>query len=495
MGHEQGVVAADLAGHLDISQLSVEAIRGLKAARLDEYLGLWCIHEEIFQAAWQHVQQMDLHVHVREVTKGKRGVAKTAAGGSGTSGAKPQYAVTSGGVAVIELSGSLMKMQSSLSSSSSTVLARRQLRLAAADDQVVAIAVKIDSPGGTMAGTGDLADDIGAAGQRKPLYSYIEDMACSAAFWAGCRGQKVYANSTAIVGSIGTYMVVTDYSANAAAQGIKVHVVKAGAMKGTGVPGTEVTPQQLADLQAMVDAANDQFVRAVAKGRRLTDDRARALADGRVYVGAAAQAAGLIDGVQSFDATLDQLAAAASTSKTIYPKAKGSHPMADATTTTEVNASETKAGETRATIVAGTLLETSATYHDLLTACDGADEKFTCSQLAVKATVEQAQKAWMKEQSVRLKASQEELLKLQASPPSAKRPGIATPVTTGTSAGSEAAGDAVSDFDALVEAQLVKTKGNRRRAIVNVSKSHPDVHQAYVRAVNQAMGRPLGTFA
>ncbi|HEY1600457.1 MAG TPA: S49 family peptidase [Pirellulales bacterium] len=475
-----------------LSLANLDPLRALKAARLDQYLGLWLMHEDTFRVAWQHVQKLDLRTHVRDAAKRKRSIAKVAAGGSvPQSKARDQvvYPVTSSGIAIVELNGSLMKMQSSLSNSTSTVFARRQIRLAAADDQVVATLVKVDSPGGTMAGTGDLADDIAMANQQKPCWAYIEDMGCSGGYWPASSAAKVFANATAAVGSIGTYMVVTDSSQAAASEGIKVHVVRAGDMKGVGVPGTEVTPEQLAEIQRFVNAANDQFILAVSRGRRMSLDAATALADGRVHVGAEAQALGLIDGVQSLDDTLDQLAAAASAklkTKTIsVPTARGAKAMA-----TETKQTETQVAEEPRTIVAASVLETSATYHDLLTACEGAEEKFLCSQLAVKATVEQAQKAWMKEQGARLKASQEELEKARATPP--KRPGIVTPVKTGPNAkATETTGDALTEFDALVEEQLTKHKGNRTAAVSAAVRKNPELHAQYVRSFNQARGRDL----
>ncbi|MDE2472037.1 MAG: S49 family peptidase, partial [Bradyrhizobium sp.] len=273
----------------------------LGVPHLDQYFGVWAILEEPFRAAVARAKQINLQVHVAETRAQQIQQQPKAAGDR-----KP-YGM-SGSVAVIEMSGELMKFASSLSSGTGTVAVRRQVRAAAADEDVGAIVLRIDSPGGTVSGTQDLADDVAAAAAKKPVYAFIEDLGASAAYWVASQASKIFAaNATTIVGSIGTFAVIEDQSGAAAMEGVKVHVIRAGEFKGGTVAGAPVEQKTLAWWQEMVDALNEQFVRGVAKGRGLTLTRVRELADGRAHVGQAAAALGLVDGIQSFDETLSQL--------------------------------------------------------------------------------------------------------------------------------------------------------------------------------------------
>lgn len=167
--------------------------------------------------------------------------------------------------------------------------------------------LRIDSPGGSVAGTSDLAEAVKQANAKKPVYAYAEDCCCSAAYWVASQGRRLLSNSTAIVGSIGTFAVVWDSSGMYAEAGIKVHVVASAPLKGAGTDGQAITDEMLADWQREISEINDVFVAGVSKGRSMPIATARDLADGRVHVGANAEALGLIDGVASFDAALKEL--------------------------------------------------------------------------------------------------------------------------------------------------------------------------------------------
>jgi protease-4 len=210
------------------------------------------------------------------------------------------YEITETGVAVIRLVGILEKGQ--------TRHVRSLLRNATEDPQVDGILLVIDSPGGTVAGTADLAASIRSAAKAKPVHAFVEDLTASAAYWAASQAAKVFANTnTAIVGSIGTYAVLVDSSAMADRAGIKVHVVRAGEHKGAGVPGTQVTQSQLDHTQHLVDAINGEFVKAVAVGRRMSATMVRHVADGRLHTAADAVRLRLVDGIQSIDKTIQGL--------------------------------------------------------------------------------------------------------------------------------------------------------------------------------------------
>lgn len=218
------------------------------------------------------------------------------------------------GIAVIDVAGPMTKYPSSTQAifgGTSTLLARRAIRDAVRNDRVRAIMLRVDSPGGTVAGTTDFADEIAAAGTRKPVWSYIEDLGASAAYWSVARSERVIANRNALVGSIGVISVLYDSSAQAEMLGVKVHVVSTGFAKGTGTPGAPVTEEQLADWQRSIDSMFSAFRADVITGRRMTEEEFSVVGTGQVWVAGDAKDMRLIDDVSGFDAALNALRARA----------------------------------------------------------------------------------------------------------------------------------------------------------------------------------------
>lgn len=218
-------------------------------------------------------------------------------------GGRTLYAIDGNGIAYVRLSGHLMKFDSKFGGTS-TIRARRAIRMAAADEDAKAILLAIDSPGGTVAGTEELARDVVAAKDQKPVFAHIDDLGASAALWVASQADHLSANKTALVGSIGTVAVIEDSSKAAEKEGIEVHVISTGPFKGAGIPGTKVTDEHLAEMQELVDDLNEHFMQAVSTGRNLPMDAVRAMADGRVHIAQKAKAMGLINAVRPFDATI-----------------------------------------------------------------------------------------------------------------------------------------------------------------------------------------------
>jgi len=215
--------------------------------------------------------------------------------------------VSKEGIAVIPVVGPMMKGFSKFMDNASTVRIRQQVRAAVRDEDVKGILLQIDSPGGQVAGTKELADDIASATSSKPVFAQIEDLGASAALWIAVQADKVFANLTAEVGSIGVFAVVEDTSEAADRAGVKVHVISTGDQKGAFVDGAPVTKEQLAELQGRVDDINVIFKTAVSEGRGLTMAQVDKVADGRTFIAEKAEELGLIDGVASTDETMAAL--------------------------------------------------------------------------------------------------------------------------------------------------------------------------------------------
>lgn len=205
------------------------------------------------------------------------------------------------GVAVIEIIGALSKDGYW---GCSTVNAAFQLSETEADRSVKAILLLIDSPGGTVAGTADLADRVKDANAIKPVLAHIEDLGASAAYWVASQARRITANRTALVGSIGTYAEVFDTSKMYENAGVKVHVVASTPLKGALVDGSVVEDVHLREVRRVIEGMNAHFLAAIAKGRGRGREWANEQATAQVWLAADAKSRGLIDGIEAWDAAV-----------------------------------------------------------------------------------------------------------------------------------------------------------------------------------------------
>jgi signal peptide peptidase SppA len=274
--------------------------------RVQDYGGAWAIEPSAANALLSVASKMDLATHVQSSPEVELKSAIELI---------PLDPVAPDGqqVAVIRLGGLLMKQVSSMTNGTSTVQARRDIRNATRDSKVSAILLMIDSPGGTVSGTADLAADVKAAAAQKPTWAFVEDLCASAAYYIASQTNKVFANSrSALVGSIGTVLALYDLSRKAISDGVEAIVFATGPHKGVGMaPGSPVTSEQRSSVQSMVEQMQRDFDAAVQSGRRLTTEQLAAVKTGQVWPADQAQALGLIDGIQSLDATLTALVATA----------------------------------------------------------------------------------------------------------------------------------------------------------------------------------------
>lgn len=209
------------------------------------------------------------------------------------------------GVALIPVSGVLMKGASKFVAGTSTVDIRRQLREAAKDDQVEAVLLLIDSPGGHVAGTMELADEVARTNAIKPVTAQINDLGASAAYWVASQASRIAANKPAEIGSIGVVAVVHDTSGYYEKEGVKVHVVSTGPLKGAFTDGTPVSKEMLDNLQAKVDGLNAMFKGSIQQARPGMD--VESVATGETFLADKALQLGLIDIVSDSEKTLDMI--------------------------------------------------------------------------------------------------------------------------------------------------------------------------------------------
>ena len=220
------------------------------------------------------------------------------------------------GVSCITVNGVIAKhasMVNGVSQPTGSSVQRIADDLAAAveDPRVRSIMLRIESPGGSIGGLPELADAIREARKVKPVFAFCDDQACSAAYWLASQATAVYATQAAAVGSIGVYTVLIDSSKRAEAANLRFVKLRSGPYKGTGEPGTPITDDEIAPLQARIDALCSLFVQAVADGRGMDVDAVADLATGAVFTGRQAVENGLIDGIASYEQVFDKARRAA----------------------------------------------------------------------------------------------------------------------------------------------------------------------------------------
>jgi signal peptide peptidase SppA len=216
------------------------------------------------------------------------------------------------GVAVVPMVGVLakrMNMFMQISGGSSMQLMARDLAMALDDDEAHSVVLMIDSPGGTVDGTEQLASAVLAGRDRKRIVALGDGGMCSAAYWIGSAATKVYAaDNVTQVGSIGVVQKHVDVSGAEAKEGIRTTEITAGKFKRSASMYGPLTDAGRQTLQDDVDYVYALFVEAVAKHRGVSEEKVlQDMADGRVFRGRQAVAAGLVDGITSLDALITDL--------------------------------------------------------------------------------------------------------------------------------------------------------------------------------------------
>lgn len=206
------------------------------------------------------------------------------------------------GVAVVPIDGVVEKTMSGfqkVSGGVSTTYVQAQIQQALSDPAVNSIILQIDSPGGTVDGTRELANFIYASRGQKPITAYADGLMASAAYWIGAAADKIIlADDTTQVGSIGVVATHVDQSGYNEKNGVKVTEVTAGKMKRVTSTHAPLSDAGKSVIQETVDQIYNIFTADLAKFRNAPEGTFRNT-EARVYMGGKAIEAGLADGVSS----------------------------------------------------------------------------------------------------------------------------------------------------------------------------------------------------
>jgi protease IV len=202
-----------------------------------------------------------------------------------------------GRLAIVEINGAIMgrTSESAFGSRDAEDIAKRLHRLSK-DDSVKAILLRINSPGGTVGGTQEIFTEIQRCKAKgKKVVASMGDIAASGGYYLSAAADRIVADPGTITGSIGVILQFGNLEGLFQKLGVKLQVIKSGEHKDIGSPARPLTPEERKLLQASIDDAYDQFVAAVAQGRKMPVDQVRAVADGRIFTGRQAQKVGLVD--------------------------------------------------------------------------------------------------------------------------------------------------------------------------------------------------------
>jgi len=186
----------------------------------------------------------------------------------------------------------------------------RQLKDYADDDSIRAIILRVNTPGGGAAASQEIYSAVKRIrdSKKKKIVAAVETVGASGGYYVASATDKIYADPASIVGSIGVISQWVNYEDLMKWAKLKDVTFKAGALKDTGNPAREMTPEEKAYIQGLIDNMHQQFIQAVAEGRRMKVEDVKKIADGRVWTGEQALPLRLIDKVADFQTVVDETA-------------------------------------------------------------------------------------------------------------------------------------------------------------------------------------------
>lgn len=203
------------------------------------------------------------------------------------------------GVAVIKIRGAITESQGGgwNAAPSASSIAKR-IKTLGDNDNVKAILLDIDSPGGTVAAVQEIYNEIlrVRTGKNKKVVAMFRDIGASGAYYIAMACDKVVAQPGSMVGSIGVIMQGSNFEGLSEKIGVKFFSIKSGAHKDMGSPWRAMTQEEKTLLQNMIDDSYDQFFTVVKENRsNVNQAELRVYADGRIFTGRQAFSVGLID--------------------------------------------------------------------------------------------------------------------------------------------------------------------------------------------------------
>ncbi|HEX9079641.1 MAG TPA: signal peptide peptidase SppA [Desulfuromonadaceae bacterium] len=189
------------------------------------------------------------------------------------------------GVGLVEVKGMILDSRETV----------RQLRYFLKKDTVKAVVLRVDSPGGVVAPSQEISDEVRKFAAKKKIVVSMGSLAASGGYYISAPATLIYANPGTITASIGVILKLSNIEGLLDKIGIKSYTLKTGKFKDSGSPFRRMSKEDRAMLQGVIDNTHEQFVQAVARGRKLPVVDVRKIADGRIMSGQQALALKLVD--------------------------------------------------------------------------------------------------------------------------------------------------------------------------------------------------------
>lgn len=169
------------------------------------------------------------------------------------------------------------------------------------DPSIKAIIMRIDSPGGAVAPSQEIYEEVRKAVRKKKIVVSMGSVAASGGYYIASPATRIVANPGTLTGSIGVIMEIPNFAGLMNKLGIKSEVVKSGRHKDIASVFRGIKKEDREILQNVLDNVHDQFILAVAEGRKMLREDVRKIADGRIFTGEQALKVGLIDEIGNLE--------------------------------------------------------------------------------------------------------------------------------------------------------------------------------------------------
>ena len=200
------------------------------------------------------------------------------------------------GVGLVEVRGLIVDSQEIV----------KQLDTLLKDDNVKAVVLRIESPGGVVGPSQEIHAEVKKLAARKKVVVSMGSVAASGGYYIAAAASSIFANPGTITGSIGVLMRFSNLEGLMGKIGMKSFTLKTGKFKDVGSPVRPMTAQERAMLQGVIESTHAQFVRAVAEGRKLPEADVRSIADGRIFTGEQALALKLVDRIGTLQDAIEE---------------------------------------------------------------------------------------------------------------------------------------------------------------------------------------------
>ena len=218
-----------------------------------------------------------------------------------------------GNVGVVELTGVI--------TSSKKVI--EQIKAFKENSSIKAIVLRVNSPGGGVGPSQEIYREIVKTRKIKKVIASFGSVAASGGYYAAAASDGIMADPGTITGSLGVIMEYANFQEIMKKIGLAPIVIKSGKFKDMGSPVRPIKDEEKKILQGVADEIHIQFIKDVAKGRGIKQDKIAKIADGRIYTGEKAMKIGLVDKLGNLDDAIDwagKLGGVKGKIKAVYPE-------------------------------------------------------------------------------------------------------------------------------------------------------------------------------